>query len=310
MNLSFSVLSGSIEQGLAYGILALGVLLTFRVLNFPDLTVDGSFTLGGAVTATLIVAGMHPIPATLWAVVCGWLAGLMTGFLHTRLRITGLLAGILTMTALYSVNLRVMGRSNVPLLREKTLFTVLRDWGFSHPYQALFLLLIIAIAVKLAVDWFLATEVGMAVRATGDNPRMIRSLGVDTRGTIMLGLMVANGLAAFSGALVAQHQRFADAGMGMGMIVVGAASVIIGGSLIRSPAIFWMTVAALIGSVLYRLAVFFALRAGFAPTDLKAVTALLVVVALSVPTIRDNVAALRKRVDRSAERSASAPVEG
>lgn len=310
MSLSFSVLSGSIEQGFAYGILALGVLLTFRVLNFPDLTVDGSFTLGGAVAATLIVAGMHPIPATLWAVVCGWLAGLVTGFFHTRLRITGLLAGILTMTALYSVNLRVMGRSNVPLLREKTLFVALREWGFSHPYQNLFLLLAVAVAVKLVMDWFLATEVGMAVRATGDNPRMIRSLGVDTRGTIILGLMVANGLAAFSGALVAQHQRFADVGMGMGMIVVGAASVIIGGTLIRSPAIFWMTIAALIGSIIYRLAVFFALRAGFAPTDLKAVTALLVVAALSVPAIRDNVAGLRKRAERSAERSASAAVEG
>lgn len=295
MNLSFALLSGSIEQGLAYGILALGVFLTFRILNFPDLTVDGSFPLGGAVAATLIVGGTHPLAATAWAVVCGLGAGLATGILHTKLRITGLLAGILTMSALYSVNLRIMGRSNVPLLREPTLFTHLRDWGFDHPYQALVVFLVIAVGLKMLADWFLATELGLAIRATGDNPRMIRSLGVDTEATTILGLSLANGLAALSGALVAQYQGFADVGMGIGMIVVGAASVIIGSSLIRWPGIFWGTLAALVGSVVYRLAVFFALRAGFAPTDLKIVTSLLVVGALALPTLRERMQASRWR---------------
>lgn len=299
MSLSFAILSGSIEQGLAYGVLALGVLLTFRVLHFPDLTVDGSFTLGGAIGASLIVGGASPAYATVVAILGGLAAGLTTGILHTKLKITNLLAGILTMTALYSLNLRIMGRSNIPLLREPTLFTQLRDWGISHPYRSLFFLLILAIAVKLFLDWFLATELGMAIRATGDNARMIRSFGVDTQGMTIVALSLANGLAAFSGALIAQYQGFADVGMGIGTIVVGAASVIIGSSLIRSTTIFWLTTAVLIGSIIYRLAVFFALRAGFAPTDLKAVSAILVIGALSVPTIREAVRGMNHRRRRT-----------
>lgn len=299
MSLSFAILSGSIEQGLAYGVLALGVLLTFRVLHFPDLTVDGSFTLGGAIGATLIVNGAPPAFATVAAVFGGLAAGLITGILHTKLKITNLLAGILTMTALYSLNLRIMGRSNVPLLREPTLFTQLGDWGFSHPYRSLFFLLVVAVAVKFFLDWFLATELGMAIRATGDNARMIRSFGVDTQGMTIIALALANGLAAFSGALIAQYQGFADVGMGIGTIVVGAASVIIGSSFIRSSAIFWVTTSVLIGSIIYRLAVFFALRAGFAPTDLKAVSAILVIGALSVPTIREAVRGIQQRRRRT-----------
>jgi len=285
--LSWFALSGSIEQGLVYGIMALGVYLTFRVLNFPDLTVEGSFPLGAAVSATLIVAGVDPLLSIAAATACGLLAGLTTGLLHTKMRISGLLAGILTMTALYSINLRIMGRPNVPLLRQPTIFTELSQRGFDHPLQTLFVFLAAALALKLLLDWFLSTELGLAMRATGDNADMIRSFGVSTDAMINLGVALANGLAALAGALAAQYQGYADVGMGLGLVVAGLASVIIGNALLRPSTVFRGTLGALLGSVAYRLAIFFALRAGFAPTDLRIVTALLVIMALSMPALKD-----------------------
>lgn len=302
--MSWYALSGSIEQGLVYGILALGVYITFRVLNFPDLTVEGSFPLGAAVSATLIVAGWHPLAALGAAAAAGMAAGLLTGLLHTKMRITGLLAGILTMTALYSINLRIMGRPNVPLLRQPTIFTNLSDWGFSHPSQALIVFAVVALALKLLLDWFLATEAGLAMRATGDNPDMIRSFGVSTETMTVLGLALANGLVSFAGALTAQYQGYADVGMGLGMIVVGLASVILGNALLRPSTVPRGTLGALLGSVVYRLAIFFALRAGFAPTDLRIVTAAIVILALSAPAIKDG---LTKRRAPAAARASAAP---
>lgn len=285
--LSWFALSGSLEQGLVYGILALGVYLTFRILNFPDLTVDGSFPLGAGVAATLIVQGWHPLSATVVALASGMLAGLVTGLLHTKMRITGLLAGILTMTALYSINLRIMGRPNVPLLRRPTLFTKLADAGWDHALQAIIFFAVAAIVLKLAIDWFLSTEIGFALRATGDNPAMVRSFGVSTDNMTMMGLAFSNGLAALSGALVAQYQGFADVSMGLGIIIMGLASVILGNALIRPTTVPRGTISVLLGSVLYRLAIFFALRAGFAPTDLRIVTAVIVILALSAPALKE-----------------------
>ncbi|NPV53262.1 MAG: ABC transporter permease [Firmicutes bacterium] len=284
--MSLFALAGSLEQGLAFGIMALGVYLTFRILDFPDLTVDGSFPLGGAIAATMIVGGYNPILATLVALLAGLIAGGVTGLLNTKLKISGLLAGILTMTALYSVNLRIMGRSNIPLLRRETLITMLKDAGLPEAFVALITFLALTIILKLLLDWFLMTEIGLALRATGDNEAMIRSLGVDTDAMKLLGLSLSNGLVALSGALVAQYQGFADVGMGVGMIVTGLASVIIGTVVLLPRNIGAATLGAVLGSIIYRFAVFFALRAGFAPTDLKIVTSALVVVALAAPALR------------------------
>lgn len=293
--MNWLALSGSLEQGFVYGILALGVYLTFRILNFPDLTVDGSFPLGAAVAATLIVQGWDPFAATAVAVVAGLAAGLITGLLHTKMHITGLLAGILTMTALYSVNLRIMGRPNVPLLRRPTIFTNLTDAGFDYQLQVLIFFILLALLLKFLIDGFLATEMGLALRATGDNPDMIRSFGVSTDNMKMLGLALSNGLAALSGALVAQYQGFADASMGLGIIIIGLASVILGNALLKPTTVPRGTMGVLLGSVLYRLAIFLALRRGFAPTDLRIVTALIVILALSAPTLKDMWLARRSR---------------
>lgn len=280
-------LQGAAEQGLLFAIMALGVYLTFRVLDFPDLTVDGSFALGGAVAARLIVGGYPPLFATLLAVGAGALAGLFTGLLHTKGKITGLLAGILVMTALYSVNLRVMGRSNTPLLRVETLVTWFQTWGLPPALGLLVVFLALAVAVKLLLDWFLHTEMGLAIRCTGDNERMIRSLGVNTDNAKMLGLAISNGLVAFSGALVAQYQGFSDIGMGIGTIIVGLASVIIGEVLFGGSTVRRATAAVIAGAVIYRLAIALALRLGLEPTDLKIITAVLVIFALTAPRFRE-----------------------
>jgi putative ABC transport system permease protein len=284
--MGFLIISGSLEQGLVYGIMALGVYLTFRVLQFPDLTVNGSFPLGAAVAAALIVKGVPPLMATAVAMGAGLLAGSITGILHTKLRVTGILAGILTMTGLYSVNLRIMGRANIPLLRQTTVFTQLEELLPTVPGLTLVFFLILAFLLKLLLDAFLSTSYGMAMRAVGDNPDMIRSLGVDTQAMTITGLALSNGLVALSGALVAQYQGFADIGMGIGTIVVGLASVILGNGIIRARGVFGATMGVLIGAIVYRLAIFFALRLGLAPTDLRIVTAVLVMAALSTPTLK------------------------
>lgn len=245
--------------------------------------------------ATLIVNGAHPLTATSVAVLAGMAAGSMTALLHTKMRITGLLAGILTMTSLYSINLRIMGRPNVPLLREPTVFKQLVQLGFDHPYQSLIVFTVLAVLIKLLIDWFLSTEIGLSMRATGDNQTMIRSLGVSTDLMIVMGLAFSNGLVALAGALIAQYQGYADVGMGLGTIVSGLASVILGNALIRPTTVFRATLGVLTGSVLYRLAIFYALRAGFAPTDLRIVTAAIVVLALAAPTIRESLNQRRVR---------------
>ncbi len=293
--MSGSVLIGVLEQGLLYGIMVLGVYLTFRILDFPDLTVDGSFPLGAAVAAHMIITGSNPWLATATALFCGMVAGFVTGFLHTQLRITPLLAGILSMIALYSVNLRVMGKSMISLLRMDTIYTGLSALGISDNIAVIVLGgIVVAIAIFL-VYLFLETEVGLALRATGDNPQMIRSLGVNTNIMKVTGLSISNGLIAFSGAMVAQKQGFADVGMGIGMIIVGLASVIIGEVLFGNHTILRCLIAVVIGSIIYRFVIAMVLQMGLAPTDLKLFTAILVALALSSPVLKEVVL---KRINR------------
>lgn len=281
---------GSLQQGLIFGIMAIGVYLTFRILNFPDLTVDGSFTLGGATAATLIVNGVNPWLATLAAIGTGIIAGIITGLLHTKGKINGLLAGILTMIALYSINLRVMGKANVPLLRDETIVSMIKYHpllGDARWLQNLVLVLAFAIIVlilKLFVDWFMHTDLGMSIRATGDNARMIGSLGVNTDKTIIFGLALSNGLVGLAGSITAQFQGFADVQMGVGMIVIGLATVIIGEVVFGSRSIFRATLAVIGGAIIYRFVLAGALYFDILePNDMKLITAILVILALTLP---------------------------
>ncbi len=296
--MTWSLAFHALEQGLVFGIMALGVYITFQVLNFPDLTVDGSFPLGAAITAKIIFSGGNPLVAIFWAIIGGILAGGLTAFFHTRLRFTNLLSGILTMTMLYSVNLRVMGKSNIPLLGKITILDNVKGLFLTLSMDQLtpLLFLFIILIVKVLLDYFLSTEIGMAIRATGDNEQMIRSLGVDTKLTKVIGLCISNGLVALSGSLFAQYSGFADVGMGIGTIVAGLASVIIGHSIIKNGGIGWMTTSVIIGSIIYRTTVMVALRYGyrfgFQPGDLKLISVVLVVIALTFPIFRGRIRAI------------------
>ena len=274
---------GTVEVGLIYGVMALGVFLTFRVLNFPDLTVDGSFTTGAATAAIGIVNGWNPVLATLAGFVTGFLAGTVTGLLHTKGKIDGLLAGILTMIALWSVNLRIMDGANVPLLRQDTVFTPLDDADLLGTWGGAGILLLVVALLGLVVVWFLTTDLGLSIRATGDNGPMISSFGVSTDFTKTLTLALSNGFVGMCGALLAQYRGFADVSMGIGLILVGLASVIIGQAILGQRKLILAVFAVILGALLYQLIIFAALRVGLDPNDMKAVTALLVVVALLLP---------------------------
>lgn len=301
-----SLLVGSFTMGLILSLLALGVLVSFRILAFRDLTVDGSIALGGAVAATLLVAGWNPWLATAAACLAGALAGTVTGVLATRFQINGLLAGILVMTALYSVNLRVMGKSNLPLMKERTIITMAQRfassdarWSFSRwevPVQDVSVVAMISLLIGLVAATmyaFFRTNLGLAMRASGDNEQMIRALGVEVGWMTTFGLALSNGLVALAGALLVQYQGFADVQMGIGMVVWGFASVIIGESLVGSRQIGLLLVGAVMGSILFRLLVAIALRWGLNPNDLKLVTALFVFAALVLPGA---LAVVRKRL--------------
>ena len=280
------VVPGSLEQGLAYALVALGIVISFRILAFPDLTVDGSFALGGAVAARLMVEGVPPVVSILAAVTTGFVAGCLTGLLNTRLKINSLLAGILMMTMLYSINLRIMGRSNIQLLTVDTLLTPLENLDINRFIPIILFFLVVTFVVKLMTDLFLHTQIGFAMRATGDNEQMIRTLGVNTDNITVMGLGLSNGLVALSGALVAQDQGFADVGMGIGMIVAGLAAIIIGETLIGTKTIQRMTLAAVVGSILYKMIISIGLRLGLAPTDLKMATGVMVILALGIPALK------------------------
>jgi putative ABC transport system permease protein len=282
----------AITQGLAFAALAWGVYLASRVLRFADITPDGSFPLGGAVAASLIISGTDPLLATFLAIIAGMIAGYVTALLHTRLGVKDLLAGILVMTALFSVNLHVMGRSNVSLLNVKTVLADVHtiipasvNWPDDVSLGLLFL--VVTLVLGLIVTLYLKTDFGMAMRAVGDNPAMITAQGVDRRHMIELGLALANGFVAFSGALIAQLQGFADVGMGVGTLVAGMAAVIMGETLLfkrRGLGVTILMVA--VGAILFRAMVALALRLGLNPIDLKLATAAFVLAALALPQLR------------------------
>lgn len=275
-------LQGPLQSGILYAVMALGVYLTFRILDFPDLTVDGSFVTGAGIAALLITNDVSPILAMLAAFVGGTIAGMLTGILHTKGKINPLLSGIIMMIALYSINIRVMGRSNFSLLGVETLFTQIEN-----EWVMIGITVAIVLAIKFLIDWFLHTEIGLALRATGDNARMIRSFGVHTHRTIILGVALSNGLVALSGSLVAQQQGFADITMGVGMIVIGLASVIIGESIFGAKTVIRTTLAVVFGAVIYRLIYAFALRLEWLEaSDMKLITAIIVIVALIAPMIQ------------------------
>ena len=283
-------MEGAVAQGILCGLMTLGVYLTFRILNVADMTVDGSFAAGGAVTAILIVKGMNPIFTLLFVFIAGMLCGLATGFMNTKLKINILLASILTQIALYSINIRIMGKANTPLLGNSTMMSMLKDFSGGRLTTTSVSLIIGLVVVGIIIAlmyWFFGTEIGSAVRATGSNEHMVRAMGVNTDNTKMLGLMISNGMVAMSGALVAQSQGYADVGMGTGTIVIGLASIIIGEVIFGSKFGFWWTLlSAVFGSIIYRIVIAVVLQLGLKSTDLKLLTALIVAVALSVPVVK------------------------
>ncbi|MDV2581423.1 ABC transporter permease [Alkalibacillus haloalkaliphilus] len=315
-------LFGAVESGVIYALMALGVYLSFRILHFPDLTVDGSFVTGAGVAGVAIVGGMSPILATLLGAFAGFIAGCITGVLHTKGKINALLAGILMMIALYSINLRLMGQPTVSMLNESTLFTQIQSWWVASGFDAFFnnivlslgaerfsgtwlvfsVMIILTLMVKVFLDYFLKTEVGLALRATGDNQKMIRSLSANTDGLIIIGIGVSNGLVALSGALIGQYGGFANVNMGIGMIVIGLASVIIGEALFGKRTIIIATLAVIGGAIVYRIVVTMALRVDFLDSgDMKLITAVLVIAALVAPRMIQARKEKKRRLQKKAE---------
>ncbi len=317
----FSALPGAVSQGVLWGIMTLGVYLTFRILNVADMTVDGSFAAGGAVTAILIVKGMNPHLTLVFVFFMGLVCGAVTGFMNTKLKINILLASILTQIALYSINIRIMGKANTPMLGMETMMTLFvvgiarvaaffkgirgeddfEDFldsvsdVFTTTTSSLVLGIIIVAVIIAVMYWFFGTEYGSAIRATGSNEHMVRALGVNTDTTKIVGLMLGNGLVALSGALVAQSQGYADVGMGTGTIVVGLASIIIGEVIFGARFGMWWTLLSVVfGSIVYRIVIAVVLEMGLKSTDLKLLTALVVAIALSVPVFKSKIDGRRR----------------
>lgn len=293
-----SAMLGAVSQGILWGVMALGVYITFKILDFADMTVDGSFALGGCTCAILITKGMNPLLALLIAFLTGTVAGLITGLLHTKLKIPGILAGILMMLALYSVNLRIMGGPNKPLSRNSvTVMSKINEMlrlkdlfkDNANSVSSLITGVIFAIALILILYWFFGTEIGSSIRATGNNESMSRAQGVNTDTMKILALMLANGLVSLSGALVMQQQRFGDVSMGIGAIVIGLASIIIGEVVLGNRNRFWYSLLAVMaGSVIYRLIIAIVLQLGMKSQDMKLLTAVIVAASLSVPVLKKN----------------------
>ena len=312
---------GAAGQGILWGIMALGVYITYKLLDIADLTVDGSFALGGCTCAVLILAGVNPVLATILAVGAGLLAGLVTGLLHTVFNIPAILAGILTQISLWSINLRIQGgKSNVPLLNDETIIgkfvgrsgqatvetasPLIQRLGLTQSQASLVVGVVIVVILILILYWFFGTEIGSALRATGNNEAMIRALGVNTNSTKLLALMLSNGLVAMSGAFVAQMQKYADIGMGQGAIVIALAAIIIGEVLMKRCVNFGLKLAsAAVGAVIYFIIRAFVLYLGLNANDMKLISAIIVALALSIPTVSQKLAdkkAYREGDDKNA----------
>lgn len=286
-----SSLPGAISQGVLWGIMALGVYITYKILDIADLTVDGSFALGGSVCAVCIVNGMHPMPAILLAIAAGCIAGAVTGLLHAVFDIPAILAGILTQLGLYSINLRIMGRSNTPLLKFETIVDKFNGLfpDMKNSFVIICIGLIAAVLVMLILYWFFGTEVGSEIRATGNNEDMVKALGGNTRLMKLMGLAISNGLVALSGALVCQSQGYADVTSGQGAIVIGLAAIVIGNVLMGWGKSFGTKmISVILGSVIYRIIIAAVMQTGWVDTsDTKLFSAILVAIALAVPVLID-----------------------
>ncbi len=280
------IIMGAVSLGLLWAVMTIGVYITFRILDIADLTVEGSLAMGAAIAAHAITTGLNPYAATLLALLGGLIAGLSTGLLHTQLKIPALLAGILTMIALYSVNLRIMGKANISLLRMETVYTPLQNLGFSANNSVIILGLLCVMGMICILYWFFGTEIGCAIRATGDNPHMVRAQGINTDVMKIIGLVISNGLVATSGALIAQSQSFADVQMGTGSIVIGLASVIIGEVLFGKRNFFSRLISLALGAVTYRIIIALVLKMGMPANDLKLFTAITVAIALALPVLK------------------------
>ncbi len=288
--MSMGLVLSTLWQGLLWGILALGVYITYRVLDVADLTVEGSYPLGAAVGVSYIAGGGSPIIAVVLAFLAGSVAGIVTGLLHTKLKIPALLAGILTMIGLYSINIRIMGdKSNVSILRMDTIYTYFGNLGLGKNESILVCGLIFVVAIIAFLYWFFGTEIGAAIRATGCNKQMIRAQGVDTDVTTILGLLISNGMVSMAGALLGQSQGFADVGMGTGTIVIGLASVIIGEVLFGTRNFMNWLLAVVGGSIVYRIVIAVVLKMGMNQNDMKLLTAIIVVIALAMPLIKEKI---------------------
>ena len=273
------MLQATIEQSLIFAIMVLGVYISFRILNFPDMTVDGAFPLGAAISAKLLTLGVNPYLTLLVALVAGAVAGAVTGLIHVKLKVKDLLAGILVMTALYSVNLRVMGKSNIPLFEEDNIFNT--------EYSMMITIVVLILISKFLLDYLLKTKFGFALKALGDNENLIVSLGLNEEKYKIYGLMIANAFVAFSGAVLAQYQGFADVGMGTGIIVIGLASIIIGDTLFGKRRRLAGTTIVIIGSILYRGVIAVTLSMGMDASDLKLITSVIVIVILWIQKQKD-----------------------
>lgn len=274
-------------QGLLWGIMALGIFITYRILDLPDMTAEGSFPLGAAVCARLILSGVHPLLAALTAFAIGALAGLITGFLITKAKIPGLLAGILTMTGLYSINLRIMNRANLSLLGKQKITDSLSRYNLPPQFDTIFMGIFLTVLIIAALVLFFNTELGQAVIATGDNEKMARSLGISTNRTKILGLMLSNGIVAAAGALIAQDNGYADISMGIGTIVIGLASVIIGEVIFGNLSFANRLICVILGAIIYRFIIMFVLLVGLQPNDLKLISAIILAFCLALPSLRN-----------------------
>jgi putative ABC transport system permease protein len=294
------ILLGAAALGLLWAAMTIGVYITYRILDIADLTVEGSITLGASVAASMIAGGANPHAATLCAFLAGLAAGLVTGLLHTKLRIPALLSGILTMIALYSINLRVLGKANISLLRMRTVYSPLEALGLSKNVAVAILGFVCVMAIISLLYWFFGTELGNAIRATGNNPGMVRAQGVNTDSMKILGLVLSNGLVALSGALIAQSQNFADVQMGTGSIVIGLASLIIGEVLFGRRNFYSRLFSLILGAVTYRIIIALVLKLGMPANDLKLFTALTVALALSLPMFQAYLNTIKRSIKGAA----------
>ncbi|WP_081410887.1 ABC transporter permease [Desulfotruncus alcoholivorax] len=286
-----SVVTSALQQGLIFAFMALGVFLTFELLGFPDLTVEGTFPLGAAVTARAIIDGANPLLAVLMGALAGGLAGAATGLMHTRLKVNNILAGILTASAIYTVMLRTMGRPNIPLLANENIYGRISGWFnlTENSFSIIIILALITLLVRFLLGWFLNTDLGLAIRATGSNERMIRSLGVNTDNTKLLALIISNFLVGLSGALACQFQGFADVGMGIGVLVAAIASVIAGETIFGGNSLGRLLTGVILGSIVYRGLLALGLRLGLPAEDFKLITAVLVLLVLCLPSLKTTI---------------------